>query len=297
MSNAHPFKPDVDILDANGDRKAIFRMRTIEEMADSINWSIDRYNSDSRDAIKWASQREESGNRSWYGTPNAGAYLDMLRDGWAAGVEGVEGLEGLSTDRAERLTFNRNVGGVFPVVPAYLAGAPDAMLEVRPAPVDNVRGLTLVIDSSFHSGIKGKTVLEYAQTVMKLVAWLQAEQIETSVYIVQTMDMADQQRIIYGTPVREAGDAFMPERIAACLHPSWLRRAWFAQCEREYVEYNLPGTGVCRHSYGHPRHATGDEMRKVLPDAYSVIMLPKVGEGDPKKAVQEAINIKLKQGE
>ena len=43
-----------------------------------------------------------------------------------------------------------------------------------------------------------------------------------------------------------------------------------------------------------PQHVSADEMQQVLPEAYSVIMLPKVGSGDPMNAVQDAINLKLK---
>jgi hypothetical protein len=128
-----------------------------------------------------------NGNARFTGTKSIEAYADMLRDGWAHGVEDVEGLEGLSTDASDKVQFQRNVAGAFPVVPAYLAGHPASMLQPYTAPADSQRGLTLVIDTCFSAYVECDTALAYARTVMRMVAWLQAEQIETAVYSVVPM--------------------------------------------------------------------------------------------------------------
>lgn len=288
----NPFRPDVAIRDDNGKKTATLRYRTLAQMTDALDWA----NDDDNDNGRAKSCREESGESPWSGTNTADEYIGMLRDGWKHGVQDVEGLDGLSSDRAEKLTFVRDVGGVFPIIPAYLAGVPDNMLSVRPMPSDAVRGLTLVIDSSFHAGVRGDTVLEYARNVMKLIAWLQAEQIDTSIYVVCPIQFG-QRRIIYTTPIRETGDVLQPERIAAVIHPSWLRRAWFAMVEREYYEYGMKECQTCLGGFGQVRHVNADEMRQVLPEAYSVIMLPKVGSGNPMAAVRESISLKLRQGD
>ena len=287
-ANKTPYRPDVAIRDARGKKTATLRFRTLNEMTDALTWA----NNDT-DGGRHNSARTEQGSNPWTGTNTCDEYVSMLRDGWKQGVQDAEGLDGLSSDAHERLQFTRDVGGVFPIIPAFLAGVPDSMLNVRPAPTDSVRGLTLVIDSSFHCGVKAGTVLEYAKSVMRLIAWLQAEQIETSVYIVCPIQFG-QRRIIYTTPIRETGDILQPERIAAVVHPSWLRRAWFAMVEREYHEYEMQECRACHNGYGSVRHVNAEEMRQVLPEAYSVIMLPKVGSGDPMLAVQEAISLKLR---
>ncbi len=282
------FRPDRVIVDSKGKKTATLRYRTIEQMTDALKAS----NADEENQCN--SSKTERGNNSWTGTKTADECLDMLQNGWKHGVEDAEGLDGLSSDASERLNFVRNVGGVFPIVPAYLAGAPDSMLDVRPMPTDSVRGLTLVIDSAFHAGVTGKTVLTYARSVMRLIAWLQAERVECSVYIVCPIQMG-KRRIIYTTPVRETGDILQPERLAAVCHPSWLRRAWFAMVEREYYDHDMKECRVCRGGYGQVRNVNAEELKQVLPEAYSVIMLPKIGEGDPEQAVKESISLKLRQ--
>ena len=265
-------------------KKTTLRQRSLDDMRDSLAWAI-------------ANKRDDSsttGSEGFCATTSADEYLSMLRDGWQAGIEGVEELDGLSTDRAEKICFERSPGGAFPVVPAYLAGAPDAMLRPVPQQADSVRGLTLVIDSSFNCMVNASDCKTYAHSVMRLLAWLQAEQIETAVYSVIAIQDGGY-RMLYTVPIREAGDIMQPERIAAVVHPSFLRRAWFAQVEREHHEYQLPGTGMCRGGYGYPQTASPEELKNALPDSYSVILLPKVGDGDPEKTVRETITLKLRQ--
>lgn len=275
-----------------GRNKTLLRMRTVDEMADALTAS--QNDVDERNQHR-QSCRDRDG--SFSGTRSSAEYADMLRNGWAEGVEGVEGLEGLSTDASDRITFVRGVGGAFANVPAYLSGAPDAMLMPVAAPADSVRGLTLVIDSSFHCGITPQDAKRYAQSIMKLLAWLQAEGIETAVYSVACINGADSKRMLYVSPIRQAGDVMMPERVASICHPSWLRRAWFAMCEQDYHVRQLPGTRCCSGSYGRPATATTEELQQAIPEAYSVILLPKVGSGDPEQAVREAYSLKLKLGE
>ncbi len=262
------------------------RFRTVANLQEALERSM-------TDSEKYRRLASITGGFSFTGTHDAAEYIRMLREGWPQGVQGVEGLDGLSTDAAERLTFVRNVGGAFPIVPAYLSGAPDSMLMPTPDKRDNVRGLTLVIDSSYHCGIDAKTCLAYAKSVMRLVAWLQAEQIETAIYLSIAL-MSNGHKLLYVIPVREAGEIMMPERIAALVHPSGFRRGFFAMLEREHYDYELVHTSICKHAYGYPTTATPDEMRTVIPEAYSVIMLPKVGSGDPLKAVQESETFKLR---
>ncbi len=104
-------------------------------------------------------------------------------------------------------------------------------------------------------------------------------------------------RVIYVTPIRECGDVIQPERLASIIHPSWLRRAWFALLEREYSLDDgnaYPEARACRGGYGSARNASADEVRQAIPHAQSVILLPKVGSGDPQETVEDALSIKMR---
>lgn len=282
-------RPDVKLAAPDGRKgtpKTIVRHRTPANMADALDWAIVNHG-DVGDC------HSVSGASRFTGTRNAQAYADMLRDGWPEGVQDAEGLDGLSTDTMERLSFVRSVGGAFPLVPAYLAGAPDAMLMPTQQSADNVRGVTLIIDGGFPCSVDADDCLTYALSVMKLLAWLQAEQIETAVYIAICMRWRAG-RYVYVIPVRMAGDILMPERIASLIHPSMLRRGWFAIVEYEHYTRNLKGTDMVESNYGYPSIPTADELRAVIPEAYSVIRLPRIGSGDPLKAAQESDTLKLR---
>ncbi|NIO40788.1 MAG: hypothetical protein GTO41_11785 [Burkholderiales bacterium] len=281
-------RPDQLIKDG---RKTLctIRHRTLDDVMTAIQESLDREQT-------YSSRRKD---KDFTGTSSLEEYRDMLLHGWDAGVDGVEGLDGLSTDHAEKLCFERNVGGAFPIVPAHLAGMPNSMLSPTIKTADSARGLTLVIDSCFSYGVETSTIITYAREVMKLVAWLQAEQLEVAVYVVVPIMLGsnNNKRVLYVTPIREAGQVFQPERIASILHPSWLRRGWFATLEYDYHVRGVKDAACCRSGYGSVTHAKPEELRAAIPEAYSVILLPKVGVHDPAKALREAVTLKLRRGD
>lgn len=282
-------RPDVAIRGDDGQKVATLRYRTVAQIEAAIDWAMTYKGRD------LSSCKISADGSNWAGTATMQQYRDMLRDGWPEGLGDSEGLEGLSTDAAERLSFKRSVGGAFPIVPAYLSGAPDAMLMPYTAPMDSVRGLTLVCDGSFSAYTASDTALKYAQSVMRLVAWLQAEQIDTSVYMTITVT-ANGRRLIYLVPIHETGQILQPERIAAMVHPSFLRRAWFAMFEYEYHVLGDASCRSCTSGFGQAATTTSEELRQALPEAFSAIVLPKVGRGDPMKAVQESTTFKLRRG-
>ena len=279
--------------DGNTRKKCtVYRQRTLDDITVAMRWAMA---SDKRDKLD--SCAPERGGYSWRGTPDIETYAMMLHDGWPEGIENAEGLEGICTDDNESLTLVRDVAGAFPNVPAHIAGSPQAMWNMSPQVAERVRGLTLVVDGSYNCRVNPETVFEYAQSVMRLVAWLSAERIECSVYVMDCTKLQGGGKYLYTIPIHLAGDVLQPERVAAILHPSFLRRGWFALIEREHYEFSLPGSSSCTSNYGHSATATMQELQQVLPDAYSVVILPKVGQGDPMKAVQESETLKLRRAD
>lgn len=284
--------PDKEVTVADRRDSVYIRPRTIENMFSAMRWSKADGEKQENQHRRHSSLR---GSNKFCKTQNIDEYIDMLDKGWETGVKDMQELAGITSDSAEQLVFTRAPGGAFPVVPAHLANDPNSMMRPTLDVSENKRGLTLVIDSCFSGGVSARTILDYAQDIMRLVAWLQAERIECSVYSIIPIEL-DDKRVVYTVPIREAGQVFQPERIAAVLHPSWLRRAWFAMLEYEYYETDgaYPEARACQYGYGSVTHANADEMRQALPEAYSVIMLPKPGQGDPTKAVEEVTNLKIR---
>ena len=232
-------------------------------------------------------------DKEWTGCDTSEEFHELLVKGWPASVRDVEGLEGLTSDQTESLTFSPDVGGAFPNVPAFLSSDPMAMYAVRPQLQERVRGLTLVIDGCYSALVNMNDVMNYAHTVMRLMAWLSAERIEAGVYIVNCSTLQGPSWYLYVTEVHRQGDVIQPERVAACLHPSFLRRAWHNMLDYEARELNLPGSIA---GCGQPKTASPGMLRRCLPDADSIVVLPRIGSGNPERAIKEAINLKLRKG-
>jgi hypothetical protein len=283
------FRPERDLKDKRGNNWTV-RFRSIEQYAMTLDRSIE----DHSEKNYHASKADREMGKNWFGTSSIEEYRDMLRDGWPTGVKDTEGLDGLCTDLIDRFSLVPSVAGAFANVPAFLAGHPQSMYQLRTSQSEK-RGVSLVIDSCFSGGLRGETILNYAKSIMRLIAWLQTQQIETSVYVTVPI-VFQSKRFIYLTPVREAGQILQPERIAACLHPSWLRRAWFSMVEYEAQVDNCQysKSGVKSRSYGSVIYNDAEILRQVLPEAFAVILLPKPGEGNPENAVKETLNLKLR---
>lgn len=278
------FRPDVTVR--GGRRNYVVRHRTLDDYAQTLDIAIAHDGTLPRARGKASTKHP----KSFAGT-NPDEYRDMLRNGWPAGIEGAEGLDGLVSDRLERFQLQRNVAGSFANVPAHLAGHPASMYDMRPSPSEK-RGLTLVVDICFNCEVKERVVRDYARKVMKLVAWLQAQQIETAVYgvIVERLDNT----FVYPVTIREHGQVLQPERIAAILHPSFLRRAWFSMLEYDAYKGCKQAATATAFGYGYPDYGSAELYRQIFPDAYAVVMLPKPGDGDPEKTILDAVNLKLK---
>jgi hypothetical protein len=283
-------RPDVKLKSSMGKELARIRHRSIADITHALDLAIAANAAGDTKRGRMSSCKKGS---NFAGTESAEQYRDMLRDGWPEAMQGVSDLEGLSTDQRDKLRFTPNVAGAFANVPAFLHGSPLSMHCPAQQLDENAKGVTLILDGSFGASINSADCLKYAITVMGLVAWLEAEQIETSVYVSLALDLASQ-KYVYLVPVREQGSHLAPERIASILHPSFLRRGYFAMLESEHCDHKLPHTGQCRRGYGSATTATAEEMRLALPDAASVILLPKVGAGCPTRAVEEALSLKLK---
>ncbi len=282
-------QPDRSVMVDGRKEKVRFRTRTISQLATAMEFA-QAHSEEHKER-----RASVDGDKRFTATKNIGEYIDMFRHGWKAGVKDMKELAGITSEAADSLMFKRAPGGAFPIVPAHLAGHPDSMLMATVDVNENKRGITLVVDSCFSGDVNSRTIIEYAKEIMRLVAWLKAEQLDVSVYAVVPIRMGSK-RVVYTTPIIESGDVFQPERIASTLHPSFLRRAWFSMVEYEFYETDdkFPECSVCRGGYGCVTNVSIPELREALPTAHAVCLLPKPGEGDPRKAIDEVLNLKIR---
>lgn len=279
------FRPDVTVQTDSG--SFIVRHRTIEDYERTLDLAIAH-----KGKLPGAYGKASTENGREFAGTNPGEYRNMLVRGWPEGIEGAEGLDGLVSDQLTRFQLQRNVAGSFANVPAHLAGHPAAMYEMRVEQSEK-RGLTLVVDLTFNCTVDADIVKQFARKVMRLVAWLQAQQIEIAVYGM-VLERMNGQDYCYPITIREHGQVLQPERIAALIHPSWLRRAWFSMLEYDAHQGCRAAQDATISGYGFPRYGNAELYRQILPEAYAVVMLPKPGDGDPEKTIMDAVNLKLR---
>lgn len=236
------------------------------------------------------------GTKDFTGTKDMGEFLDMLKNGWPEGIKNAKGLDGLASDHHERLQFVPDVAGAFPIVPAYLQGDPMSMRCPVQSPTENTRSLTLVIDQCVNAGVTSRSMLDYAQEIMRVVAWLSAERIECSVVSIVANQIKGN-LYYWVTELKAKGDVLQPERLATCVHTSWFRRGWFSVMEHEYHEHEMPNMDRCRGGYGSATNITLSDLPLMLDEeSSSIVMLPKADNSDASDAINRAINLKLKRG-
>lgn len=268
---------------------AILRRRTISEIEFTSREALEKR--DKRTTGRSSTKLDES----FSGTPDMQTFLDMLGKGWSEGLANAKGLDGISSDHHERLNFNARPAGVFPIVPNYLAGNPNAMLRPEIQDADEVRSLTLVVDNCYNYNIRSSAVLEYAQELMAVVAWLIAERIEVSI-VALISERINGKTFYWSIPIRDKGTVLQPERIATCVHTSFFRRGWFSMLEHEYHEKKLTGADACRCGYGRSISPELSDLPEILgEDTASIVMLPKASnDGRAKDAIKNAITLKLR---
>jgi hypothetical protein len=268
------------------------RKRQVSEVLDAMRWSA-KHNPHLGTTV---TDGGSSINGSWdfCKTENIDEAIDLIENGWNEAVIDHEGLDGLCTDTEESKIFTPDVGGAFPIVPAYIAGSPCSMWNLRARQDENKRGLTLVIEGSYLGNVGIDEITEYAHAVMRLCAWLAAERIESAVYVTGTSKLQGGV-YTYCIPVRRAGDALAPERIAAALHPSFFRRGMFAMREREFYDLGWQSNRIVLNGYGRSQDTEEQDLRMLISEAYSIVKLPRIGRCRPKHALMQAVTMKLQQ--
>ena len=193
--------------------------------------------------------------------------LDYLRNGWRDGVRAAEAAMTATPVATEAATWEMDVAGFMPVVPAYLSGDPCCMLT--PAVGETMRPMVqLVTNAAYSWRIDAKEVMVYAAALATIIAELDASGIDAALDVVDSARdgaKACMQRIT----VRAFGEPSDLSRLVMVFHPAFLRRGLFAVRElNDYWPQDMAiGTyGTCIDIKEEHREALGlDAAAAILP--------------------------------
>lgn len=163
--------------------------------------------------------------------------LEMTENGgaWLDGAKNLQKIEvpSLSVYRlSDALTIENSVHGFAPIIPLFLMGVPDCMMQMAQQKVKS-KIITLYIDISFSYKIKSYQILNRGKAILSLI-----EQLELQGYSVELVGVRNavhseiKSQNMIEIIVKKAGESFTPASIAfvfCCA--AFSRRMLFRLCE------------------------------------------------------------------
>lgn len=175
--------------------------------------------------------RTQLGDSDFYGPncPTPGTAFAMARDGWDAHLDETLDLarETVETVEAETelmaFTPQWDVTGAMVDVGEYLAGVPECMIEIPPAPTTKYgRVVTMCASASYSCGVNAERLIERGKVITALAIELSRLGISLELYadMSASADGQYRSRIL----VKGANDILDPAKILfAFAHPGLLR--------------------------------------------------------------------------
>jgi len=214
----------------------------------------------------WDNVSIASPRADWTGFVNLDEALDLCRTGWAEGAAKMSAIESLASGIALAPVPSLAIAGHFPVVPEFLAGNPECMIDLAGA--TEPRRLTVVMTLSTPCTTSGSWMRDtYAPAVAATLRGLQVAGISVAVVGIDGGG-GETDKVAHVIDVCRHGDALDLDRRAMVAHPAFLRRVMFANRE------TMPGwKSKATGNYGRPL-TLDDGMMDVLLPGERAVMLP-----------------------
>lgn len=178
---------------------------------------------------KQSSQREN--DKYWSGTDTFSEAEDLLLygDKETAKIINTESLRDLRDNIKKymvRKSIYSSVVGFAPIVPAYLAGAPNCMVNMRLTKQPK-KVVTVVYSDTAHGGVSAKEIRDTAAKVFAALLMIEARGVQVNFYSAVS-SIKGGQKIGFFVKVKKAGQRFdLLRMVYPCVNPSWLRRHFF----------------------------------------------------------------------
>ena len=195
---------------------------------------------------KWAKtgSYEEADNLLLYGCRELGEKIE------AAGV---------SRTRAQLNSFQNKrkltscVVGFAPNVPAFLAGTPNSMINVKTIKVRQ-KVLSFMYNTSVSASVSAERIIKAAANVVSAIMIIEAGGVRVNVWAGEAFSENGAPDCLWLCKIKDAGQRMDTLKMSYPIaHPSMLRRQWFRLLE---TTEGVPGSYVC--GYGRP---INDEKR------------------------------------
>ena len=219
------------------------------------------------DAFRWANHSSVTGTRGWTKTENFEEAVELFKNGWSDMasklVQKLKVIES-KTEPMMRPKSTLNVCGYQPVVPLYLQGVPNNMIDKKMVPVKQ-KVITLNKSINYSGGTSADKIVEESIKAMQIIKKLEAQGYRCNLNIVlgSSEDVKKKEKqFVIKIRIKSANEKLNISKLAFPLvHPSMLRRLFFRFIE---VYPNVTKEFV----YGYGRPAKSSELREIFKGEY-----------------------------
>ena len=217
------------------------------------------------EAFCWAKHSSVDGDYYFTKTRDFSEAVELFKNGWSdMATKLVQKLKVIES-KTEPTMKPRNtlsVAGYQAIVPLYLQGVPNNMMNKKMVPVKQ-KVITLNKSIDYNGGVSAEQIIEESIKAMQIVKKLEAQGYRCNLNIVLgTTAGYPAKQFVVKVRIKSANEKLNVSKLAFPLvHPSMLRRLFF-----RFVEVYPNVTKSFVSGYGSP--ATSNEMREIFKGEY-----------------------------
>ncbi len=217
------------------------------------------------EAFVWAKHSSVNGDYSFTKTHDFDEATNLFKNGWSDMasklVQRLKVIEN-KTEPTMKPRTTLSVCGYQAVVPLYLQGVPNNMVNKKMVPIKQ-KVITLNKSIDYNGGVSADTIIEESIKAMQIVKKLEAQGYRVNLNIVLGSSAGSKQFIIK-VRIKSANEKLNISKLAFPLvHPSMLRRLFFRFIE---VYPNVDKSFV----YGYGSPASSTQLKSILANEYLI---------------------------
>ena len=230
---------------------------------DSLNEFCDYItNTPFNKAFQWSKHSSVSNDYSFTKTYTFNEAVELFKKGWSdMATKLVQRLKVIENE-VKPMTKPRNtlsVAGYQAIVPLYLQGVPNNMMNKKMVPVKQ-KVITLNKSLDYNASVKSEQIIEESIKSLQIVKKLEAQGYRCNLNIV--LGSAKERQFFVKVRIKSANEKLNVSKLAFPLvHPSMLRRLFF-----RFIEVYPNVTSSFVGGYGKP--ASSSEMRNIFKGEY-----------------------------
>jgi hypothetical protein len=211
---------------------------------------------------------------TWSGTNTFDEAIDLFKHGWSVGAQDLtKKLKVAETDKETHTAFKNvlSMAGYQAIVPLYLQGVPNNMVNKKPVPVKN-KVITINKTVSCSASVSSKTLMEESVKCFQIIKKIEASGIRVNLNLMMSTGHA-----CVKIRLKSAGEKLNISKLAFPLvHTAMFRRLYFRFIE---VYPTIPKN----YRWGYGRVPNESEFKKM--SKKNEIVLPTLLRGETEEEI------------